>query len=473
MESFIFYTLKSSLCLSAGFLIYYLLIRRESFHRLKRFILLGIIFCALLVPLVKIKVEPARLNFTPQTPKSDISRTIPAVFPVQEPMERLVNRKESNTTDFLTLFYLVGASIQVILIFYSLARILILVRKSRKINFEGLRLALVPSVVVPFCFGRRIVISEKDFSEHGREILLHEQTHLAKFHGLDLIFSEFYLVMTWYNPFSWFIRHELKQNHEFEADSHVILEGTDATEYQLLLVRKAAGEVRYNLANQFNQSNIKNRIAMMNKRKSNPGAILKVLFFIPFIVLMVQIFAQKEIKQPGTSANKPLHGKYLQLAPEQLKLLGFEIQPSGLFYKNTRFGRPDKGILCLCFTEEINNTSIILKPGEKFTGNSGPEKILKKQVLTNHDFYPVVVAHFNGFRNQDMSAAESNPEEELLPVQINMADLKLGKRADTLVFWFKPTQSLKDLLSANASVDEYLQRCPESPMKPGENAKRH
>ena len=108
-------------------------------------------------------------------------------------------------------------------------------------------------------------------------MILHERTHLMEGHSLDLLISELYLVITWYNPVSWLIRHELKQNHEFEADRNVLLQGIDESDYQLLLVRTVAGEPRFHLANQFNQSSIKTRINMMNKRKSNRWAMLKVL----------------------------------------------------------------------------------------------------------------------------------------------------------------------------------------------------
>jgi beta-lactamase regulating signal transducer with metallopeptidase domain len=450
-----------------------LLLRRETFHRFKRSVLLGIIFIAILVPLIKLRVDPVMRSSLRQEPEPAFARFAPAVFSEQKPAALMVVQTRSNTLSIITLIYLAGASVQVLLIFYSLARILLLIRKSRKIKYQGFRLALVPSEVVPFCFGRHIIISEDDFRKNAKEIILHEQTHMKEIHGMDLFLSELYLTMTWYNPVSWLIRHELKQTHEFAADRNVLRQGFNATEYQLLLVRKVAGETRFKLANQFSQSNIKTRITMMNKRRSSPVAILKVLIFIPLIALMVQLFAQKEVKMSGNAAKESLPGTYLQLTPEQFKLLGFEINPSGLFYKNTRGGRPDRGILCLYFTEEMNNGSIILNPGEEITGNSIPENSLKKQTLTNYDFYPVVVAHFNGFRNQDMSPGKTNQNEQLLPVQINMAGLKLGKRADTLVFWFKPTTSLKNVLSPIADINDYLQRCPESPSKPDIKAKSH
>ena len=57
MEPFIFYTLKSSLCLSAGYFLYYLLLRRETFHRFNRFVLLGIILISIIVPVIKIVLK--------------------------------------------------------------------------------------------------------------------------------------------------------------------------------------------------------------------------------------------------------------------------------------------------------------------------------------------------------------------------------------------------------------------------------
>lgn len=211
---------------------------------------------------------------------------------------------------------------------------------------------------------------------------------------------------------------------------------------------------------------------MMNKTKSNLRAILKALLFLPLIALMIQAFAQKQVTQVNQAGKDQISKNYLVLKPDALKWMGFVTNPSGLYYKNTRFGLSDKGILCLYFTDKVNNASIILKPGEKFPTQSAPEKILEKQALTNHDFYPVVVAHINGFRNLDMMAAQPDPRMMLLPVQVNMADLNIGKRNDTLVFWVKPTASLKKLLAPLANTDEYLQMCPPDPNVPMKPKKR-
>jgi hypothetical protein len=201
-------------------------------------------------------------------------------------------------------------------------------------------------------------------------------------------------------------------------------------------------------------------IAMMNKRKSNPQTLLKAVLLISLIVLMVQVFAQKEIKQAAVSQKVPVTEKYLILKPDQLKILGFEWSSNGLFYKNTRVDRPDKGVLCLYLTENIYCTSILLKKDEVIPGRTVPDRILKKQQLTGNDFYPVVVAGFNRSRTLDITTSQQNLRQKLLPLQVNMADLKLGERKDTLVFWFKPTEALKERLKGIANIEEYIQALP-------------
>ncbi len=458
MDNFIFYTLESSLCLSAGYFLYYLLLRRETFHRFNRFVLLGIILISIIVPVIKLPTGSTVINFPVQKLESTLVREAPVIVPDQQPAQLPLQQPERKPVNFLLLIYMAGAAIQLILIFYSLARIILLVRKSKKITYDGIRLALISSEVVPFCFGRQIVISEKDFTENNKEMILHEQTHLKEGHGLDLLISELYLIITWYNPFSWLIRHELKQNHEFEADRNVLRQGVDESDYQLLLIRTVAGATRYHLANQFNQSRIKTRITMMNKRKSNPRAILKALLFLPLIALMMQVFGQKEIKPGSTSPQNQTHGKYLVLKPDQLKILGFEYNSEGLFYKNERPNQIEYKGLDLIFTKKVYSCSVKLRKGEK-PGHFPAEKIINKMTATTLDFFPLVVSDLKGQKTIVTVPVHKYEKEKLLPVQVNMADLQISGRSDTLVFWFLPTEALKQFLSP-VKLDDYLQTCP-------------
>lgn len=460
MDAFIFYTFKSSVCLSAGYLVYYVLLRKETFHRFKRFLLLGIIVSSLLIPLLKFHRDPDGVNARLQRLESSLIREAPPSLQAIKPALHTPQHYVNDTYSLLSLVYLSGAGLQLVLIVYGLSGIMRIIRKSRKVFHQGIRLAITPQTVIPCCFGRRIILSERDFHERGSAVIAHELTHVKEFHSLDLLISELFLVITWYNPCSWLIRHEIKQNHEFEADRNVLGQGMDITDYQLLLVRTVAGESRFKLVNQLNHGNLKTRITMMNKTKSVNRSFLKALIFLPLLALMVQVFAQRQSAPGNLSARDRLHGKYLELSAEQLKLLGLDLNSSGLFYKNTRFGDQDKGILCLYFTPDTYSASIVLHPGEKIEGESSPERILAKQPLTDFDFYPVVITGYDGWRTLDMMGAERDPGMKLLPVQVSMATLDPGTRTDTLVIWFKPSASLEQVLAEVAPVRDYLQPCP-------------
>ena len=94
----------------------------------------------------------------------------------------------------------------------------------------------------------------------------------------------------------WLIRTELKQLHEFEADQGVINQGIDATQYQILLVKKAVGPKLYTIANGFNHTKLKKRIIMMIQERTNGWERLKWLVTVPVVMGAMLVFAQPEVK---------------------------------------------------------------------------------------------------------------------------------------------------------------------------------
>ena len=72
----------------------------------------------------------------------------------------------------------------------------------------------------------------------------------------------------WMNPLVWLMESSFRDVHEYEADDAVLRSGVNASQYLLLLVKKAVGSSSYALANSFNHSLLKNRITMMLKKKS-------------------------------------------------------------------------------------------------------------------------------------------------------------------------------------------------------------
>lgn len=129
--------------------------------------------------------------------------------------------------------------------------------------------------------------------------------HLHYCHTADLLWMELLIVLHWFNPAAWLLMRELREVHEFEADSGVLSHGIDATQYQLLLVKKSVGTRLYSMASGFGHSKLKQRINMMLKKRTNRLARLKLLLFVPVVSGTLYAFARPEVKNAVEQVVKP------------------------------------------------------------------------------------------------------------------------------------------------------------------------
>ena len=110
---------------------------------------------------------------------------------------------------------------------------------------------------------------------------------------MDLLLASLLTVLQWFNPLVWICRSELKLLHEYEADDFVLKQGIDATQYQLLLVKKAVGEKRFLLANGFNHAQLKNRITMMQTTVKAAWKKLFLLLILPLLAGTTLLLAER------------------------------------------------------------------------------------------------------------------------------------------------------------------------------------
>ncbi len=307
MDAFFFYIVKSSLCLLLFYALFKTLLSKETFFRFNRLVLLtGTIVCAVL-PLLEVRTETA---LPVQAPVQKIERLIKndattsivlSAAEIQTPLEIDIHKTPDAAAfkwtqrNYLGLIYGTGFLSALAGLCISVLRMLRLMRKGYKTKNGRYTIIVTKQKVCPFSFGNYIVLSETDYRQNPEEIVMHEQIHAEKGHSLDLFLMEFFVLFHWFNPAVWLLKREIQDVHEYEADKGVINQGIDATQYQLLLVKKAVGARSYAIANSFNHSKIKNRITMMLKRKSTQWARLKLLLFVPLAAAMLQAFARPEI----------------------------------------------------------------------------------------------------------------------------------------------------------------------------------
>lgn len=306
------YSLKVGVCLAVFYLFFKLLLSRETFHRFNRTVVLGAMSLSFVLPVCVITVT-RELPVLPDFAAADFP--VPFSEEVSEPMaepfpwERLAGA-----------LYLAGAMAMFIATAVSVGRVLRVVRSGRRERLEdGTVLVRVPQTVTPFSWWRYIVISEADNAGCGAEIITHERAHLRLRHSLDLLATDLAGCLQWFNPAMWLLRRELRAIHEYEADEAVLNSGVDARQYQLLLIKKAAGGRWYSVANSFNHSKLKSRITMMLQKRSSRWAAAKALLVLPLAGVALGAFAETVYVVPddkGTNKREQKQAESLFLPSE-------------------------------------------------------------------------------------------------------------------------------------------------------------
>ena len=315
------YSIKSAIVLTMLYLPYMLMLRRESFFRFNRLMLLGILLLSLVLPLCNI--PGMSLDHQPVVQVAQV-QMLELGFPVHvlPEVQVLAETQESNAFTFslfhlLTFTYIIGMVVLLLTRLWQIGRLQFGLKRGVlwHSDEQGVRIYCHSGDVTPFSWMKNIVINEKDYNEAGREIVLHEMGHIKGRHSWDVVLLTLVQMLQWWNPLVYVLGISLRDVHEYEADDFVLRQGVSAQGYQLLLIRKAVGSGAYAFANSFNHSLTKKRITMMKKIKSNPWMRSKALYVIPVAALALSAFATPKFVAPVEDAVAKLEGKSTEISP--------------------------------------------------------------------------------------------------------------------------------------------------------------
>lgn len=283
MGLFFIYSLKVALCLTAFYLVYKLLLSRETFFGFNRAVLLGMAGVSLLLPLVRFTVESAPEPVGGFVVVEDI---------VMQAVAADAPGFSVTAAQVCFAIYIIGVAFFACREVWSLLCLRRMIRGGRVAECaDGVKTVVAKGDVSPFSWMGNIIISEKDYRDNPEYILLHERAHIAGRHSWDILLCDVLIVFQWFNPAAWLLKAELQSVHEYEADRRVLSSGVNAADYQLLLIRKAVGDKLFSMANNLTQSSLKKRITMMLKRKSNPWSRARMLVAVPVAAVAVVAFA--------------------------------------------------------------------------------------------------------------------------------------------------------------------------------------
>ncbi len=323
MNDFLIYILKSTISISLLYLVFRILMRKETFFKLNRALLLSVVVCSAIIPLLYLPqiVQPVIQN--EWIPRLQNPETTPVAQPQLEgsaqtftvPTEqaKTVIREEFPWMKLLQTVYLAGILITLLILIHGIVSIFILFRKAQFRQMDGFRLLIIDHEIPPFSFGRFVIISQSDYDAHQQAILAHEQAHIRLNHFFDLAILETTKILHWFNPVIYWLVRDMKEIHEFQADQYTLNIGIDATQYQILIIQKSVGPQRFALANSFNHCQIKKRIIMMNKQKTSKAGLWKVATFLPLLALLLMAFSKSGENPPESKKTANL---IIQRQPE-------------------------------------------------------------------------------------------------------------------------------------------------------------
>ena len=264
---------------------YRLFFYKDTFFKLRRAILLAFFGLALFYPLLNIQDWVRQ-----QEPIADVIYMYSAMLP-----EATAKADAAASVDWYGwLLGSLGFIYWGIVAFLcgrflvQLSSILWLAHTSERVVIHETPVYALRKAAGPFSFFRMVFLHPESHSDKETdEILTHECTHVSQWHSIDVILSEMMCMACWFNPFVWLLKREVRHNLEYLADNTVIQSGYDSKSYQYHLLGLAHHQSVTTLYNSFNVLHLKNRIMMMNKKRS-PGIVrTKYLIFIPLVGILM------------------------------------------------------------------------------------------------------------------------------------------------------------------------------------------
>jgi len=325
------YILHVSLLLGLGFILYQVLLKKETFYSLNRVILASYLILAFSLPMIQIPQswslqsaelivnnivdkKQAKENSIPVSTKwneskklaesntkleennihSDETKTNKEIAVLAAPSikERIQNTIAGiNWSNVFKWTYLIGLGIFFINFLVQFSILIFYRMKFPTLKDGKLTIVEMEGDKAPFSFLNMIYInpSKYDYDTY-EQILAHEKIHITKWHSLDIFLSEFALIILWFNPFAWLYRKVVEHNLEYLTDQEMLASGANAEVYQMNLLKVSVPDLPLSLSTNYNQSFLKKRIYMMNAQKSSARSTWKYLFILPILGLTVTLF---------------------------------------------------------------------------------------------------------------------------------------------------------------------------------------
>ena len=330
------FLLKASIVIVILLIFYRLLLEKESFFAVNRVYLLASLLLAFILPTIVLPklivnqgvfstwLEETTFQEQSQVIYEPIESEIKGVQPSNNTQSKENNiarstfAKTNSLAYWLFFIYVFGVIVLTLHLFYQLANIFLVVRRvDDKVEDTDCTIYNIKDDNGPRSFFRHVFINPEKYNNNTYEhILVHEKIHVKQWHSIDLLLSEIAIIVLWFNPFVWLFRKEIERNIEYQTDDLVLESSTvDPQTYQMNLLKICVERKPLTIVSNYNQSLIKKRIIMMNKKKSHVHSYWKYAFIAPTLLVTLLMLNQPiSVEAQEMKANESIVTRNIEIA---------------------------------------------------------------------------------------------------------------------------------------------------------------
>lgn len=273
------YVLEMSLSFTALYSVYYLVLRHSTFHNWQRAYLLLTPMLSILIPLARMPeiIRSQAINI-------DLTEVIVRSGSISPDNGKFLDLKTC-----LLLAYILGCLCMMIRLGFKIYRLALISTKARYNAHWNIQVAQPENFRGAGSFFHILFLAPDQADTINPVIIEHELIHIRHKHWLDIVYTQLFTCLNWFNPLSYSLLNSLKLQHEFIADQQICRNGSIKHEYQELLFVESFGSINsLEFIHSFSKpSYLKIRIMKLNQVKSAKSQLLYYLGVLPVLFVLV------------------------------------------------------------------------------------------------------------------------------------------------------------------------------------------
>lgn len=262
------YLAEANAYLVVFYMVYKLLLAKDTHYQLNRAYLLVSSLMAFVLPLVQLNFLKPTVYLTHEA--------YTAAAPVATPIWQTA----------LVYGYLLGVGVLLLLFVFKLIQLKRLTNSGIRTDKADHHLIKIEESNTAFSFFNYLFMGSDMANE--RLVINHELIHIRQKHSIDIVFSELLKAINWFNPVVYMLQNSIRTVHEYIADEQASQSANNTVAYASFLLANAYGQTGPAITHSFyNQNLLKKRIMMLDQKRSGKLARLKYLVAVPLCAALL------------------------------------------------------------------------------------------------------------------------------------------------------------------------------------------